>query len=297
MEDIASRQEKAAQEERVDYERVDDELIQDARNRRKRTRKEVDPSIRKIANDQEEDDDDFRMDIGKADKKFRVKRKKKHLFNDAGIKIEPFRMSDRAVEKHGDMLILNENVRDSDEEDDPWYESIRQQQEDMLKQKAREQVDSEESESSDEDVKSGDLKDDEIDFPTAPKANINEVIELKKKLLTFLQPKENVKKALKRLKPDPSTSSFQRIQTKKKNVRKKQKVEEGDSFNANTDGNENNVNERQFNDLMEVVNNLFQLKYLDVYEDDREAIEFEINQDEILKQRERDKKLMEENGW
>ena len=41
-----------------------------------------------------------------------------------------------------------------------------------------------------------------------------------------MEPKENVKAALKRLGSKPDGNSFQRIQTKKKNVRKRKKVDE-----------------------------------------------------------------------
>lgn len=103
MEDISKRQQQEAEEDRVDYEKVDDELINDARHRRKRTRNHDEKNTNKIANDAEEDDDDFRMNLDKADKKFKKKRKKKYLFNDAGIKIEPFSMGNDILEKHGNL--------------------------------------------------------------------------------------------------------------------------------------------------------------------------------------------------
>lgn len=182
MEDISTRQQKEAEEDRIDYERVDNELINDARNKRKRTRANYDPKTRKVADDVEEDDDDFRMNLDKADKKFKVRRKKKHLFNDAGIKIEPFSMGNDLVEKHGNILLMNENNKDSDEEDDPWYASIRQQQEELLKEKAREQIDSEESESSEDNLKSQGDEDNMEPPPVSVKIDVNEVISLKKKL-------------------------------------------------------------------------------------------------------------------
>ena len=290
MEDISKRQQQEAEEDRVDYEQVDDHLIQDARNKRKRTRVTTNNDV---ANDNEEDDDDFRMNLDIADEKFRVKRKKKHIFNDAGIQIEPFKMDERTVERQGEMLLLNEGRKDSDEENDPWFESIRTQQEQMLKEKARKQIDSDESESSDDNKSDG--KNDDIDIPeTTQKINVDQVIKLKKKLCTFLQSKENAQKALKRLKGNSGAMSGRRIQTKKKNVRKRQKTDEETEVNVTDNA---DSKEKEFNEIMEITNRLFELKYLDVYQDDKEAIEFEISQSEIAKKREIEREQMLQNGW
>ena len=75
MEEILEKQNKEAQEDRIDYDKVDDDLMKDARNKRKRTRKQVDQNILEVADDREEDDDNFRMDLDKANDRFKVKRK------------------------------------------------------------------------------------------------------------------------------------------------------------------------------------------------------------------------------
>jgi hypothetical protein len=291
MEDLSSRQQEEAKKERVDYEQVDTGLINDARNKRKRQRKHLDD--KNIAEDREEDEDDFRMNLEVADKKFRVKRKKKYMFNDAGIKIEPFKMDDEMVERHGEMIIMKERAVDSDNESDPWLESIKEQQDQLLREKAKKQVDSDESESSDDEGKSDNQNEDNLLQQESLKVDLGELIELKSKLITFLNPKENVQKALKRLKANSSADSSHKIKTKKKNVRKRQKVNEEDNEQHHPDS----VNEEQFNQLMEIANKLFELKYLDVYQDDKEAIEFEINQNKIIKQREDKRKEMNKNGW
>lgn len=180
MDEILQRQNEEAKEDRVDYSQVDEELVNDARNKRKRNRQEVDPRVRKVANDKAEDDDDFRMDLDKADKKFRVKRKKKHLFNDAGIKIEPFSMykdadGNKILEEDGTVLAR----KNDDEEDDPWYESVREQQEKMLKQQAKDQIDSEESESeSNGDDKQNEDQDGQDEIQPQ-EIDVNEVLKLK----------------------------------------------------------------------------------------------------------------------
>ena len=60
------------------------------------------------------------------------------MFNDADVKIEPFSIfqdadGNKLAEKEDGMVLINRKEKESDEED-PWYESIRQQQEYMLKQ-------------------------------------------------------------------------------------------------------------------------------------------------------------------
>lgn len=297
MEDLSKRQQKEAEEDRVDYEVVDTEVINDARHKRKRNRKEADPLTKHIADDDDQDDDDFRMNLDKADEKYRVKRKKKYLFNDAGIKIEPFKMDSSVVENHGGVTLMHEGRKDSDEEDDPWYESIKQQQEEMLKENVRKQIDSEEDyNSSEDDNKAQDNDDDNFATPGPLKIDIKEVISLKKKLIDYLEAKENVEKALKRLKQDSSQGQLHKLKTKKKNIRKRQKVDEADSTpkDENMDQSEN---DRKFDELMEIVNKLFDLKYLDVYRDDKESIEYEIKQDELKIQREEEQRQMKASGW
>jgi hypothetical protein len=221
---------------------------------------------------------------------------KKYLFNDAGIKIEPFHMDSRVVENHGGVTLMHEGRKDSDEEDDPWYESIKQQQEEMLKENARKQIDSDEDYNSSDDDKAQDKDDDNFAIPAPLIIDVKEVISLKKKLIDYLEPKENVEKVLKRLKQGSSQSQLHRLKTKKKNVRKRQKVDEDDSASKD-EVKDQPENDRKFDEIMEIVNKLFILKYLDVYKDDKESIEYEINQDDLKIQRDQEQILMKENGW
>ena len=82
MEDISERQKKEAGQDRVDYEelikrgKADDinyeedngDTIQDVRGRRRRNREQKNTNITNVVDDQIEDDDDFRMNLDKADK-------------------------------------------------------------------------------------------------------------------------------------------------------------------------------------------------------------------------------------
>ena len=62
---------------------------------------------RKLSHDSEiDEEEEFRMDLENAEKKHRVKRKKKFLYNEMGMKIEPFGLKDEfqngTLEKVGD---------------------------------------------------------------------------------------------------------------------------------------------------------------------------------------------------
>ena len=73
------------------------------------------------------------------------KRKKKHLFNEDGVRIEAFNMQDdirnRVINDAG---AYNENW-EKQQEKDPWLESIKEHERELEKKKAREALDSEES--------------------------------------------------------------------------------------------------------------------------------------------------------
>lgn len=79
-------------------------------------------------------------------------------------------------------------------------------------------------------------------------------------------------------------------------MRKKQKLEEDKDRDIERTGDDESKDSK-FNELMETANRLFELKYVDVYEDPKETIEYEVNQDEIKKQREETQKKLKENGW
>lgn len=65
-----------------------------------------------------------------ADEKFGYKRKRKHLFNDEGIPIEPFNIRDDVR----DGIITSDGaLKWQKREIDPWLDSIEQQQKEMLK--------------------------------------------------------------------------------------------------------------------------------------------------------------------
>jgi hypothetical protein len=87
-------------------------------------------------------DEEFRVEVGEAAGKFAVKRKKKHLFNDAGIPIEPFNIANDIREgtltREG-VFKMEREKRDKGEEEseeDAWYESIKDEQAKMLMKKS-----------------------------------------------------------------------------------------------------------------------------------------------------------------
>jgi hypothetical protein len=100
-------------------------------------------------------DEEFRLGVGEAAGKFGEKRRKKHLFNDAGIPIEPFNLQNDMKEgfltREGVFKMLRELAKEIDEEEpDAWLESIKDEQNKMLYEKSQRQADSDASESEDE---------------------------------------------------------------------------------------------------------------------------------------------------
>jgi len=87
-------------------------------------------------------DEEFRVEVGEAAGKFAVKRKKKHLFNDAGIPIEPFNIANDIREgtltREGVFKMEREKRGKGEEEseEDAWYESIKDDQAKMLMKKS-----------------------------------------------------------------------------------------------------------------------------------------------------------------
>ena len=66
-----------------------------------------------------------------ADEKFGYKRKKKHLFNEEGLPIEPFNIRDDVANG----IITQEGaLKRQKRDDDPWLASIQEQQLKMLKE-------------------------------------------------------------------------------------------------------------------------------------------------------------------
>jgi len=134
------------------------------------------------------------------------------------------------------------------------------------------------------------------------KANIlspEDMIVLKKKVVAFILPKENVNQALIRIrgkkKTEGPTNKF------KKNIRTKT-AQKLDGFNGNgksIDKEESNDTKKEdplpkeFNELLSMVELLFDSGYQTVYTDSKEDIEDDIREFEITKEREEQKS----NGW
>lgn len=102
-------------------------------------------------------DEEFQLGLDQAAGKFGVKRRKKHLFNEAGVPIEPFGIEndirEGALTREGVFKMGRERQggaaagESEEEEKDEWLESIREEQAKMLYQKSLRQQDSDASES------------------------------------------------------------------------------------------------------------------------------------------------------
>lgn len=78
-------------------------------------------------------DEEFQLGVDQAAGKFGLKRKKKHLFNDAGIPMEPFNLENDIKEgyltREGAFKMERERVqqeREDQEERDEWFESVKE---------------------------------------------------------------------------------------------------------------------------------------------------------------------------
>ena len=75
-------------------------------------------------------DEEFQIGLDQAAGKFAVKRKKKHLFNEAGIQIEPFNIvndiREGTLTKEGVFKMNREKDKDEESEEDAWFESIKE---------------------------------------------------------------------------------------------------------------------------------------------------------------------------
>lgn len=83
--------EAEVEHDRFDHEEIQGEYIEQVRVVRKRHRKNAQCTGLESDSDI---DEEFKMGVIEAANKFGYKRKKKHLFNDAGIPIEPFNIRD-----------------------------------------------------------------------------------------------------------------------------------------------------------------------------------------------------------
>ena len=89
-------------------------------------------------------DEEFKIGLEEAANKFSRKRKKKYLFNDVGMPIEPFSLDndikEGLVTREGVMKLGREKKKEDDEGlKDEWYESIRDDQNKMLYEKSQKQ--------------------------------------------------------------------------------------------------------------------------------------------------------------
>ena len=80
-------------------------------------------------------------------------------------------------------------------------------------------------------------------------------------------------------------------------MRKLQKLGEAQESEVSGDTEKKDEIDKDFTALMETSERLFELKYLDVYNDDKETIEYEVIQDELKIKREQERKSLEETGW
>ena len=78
-------------------------------------------------------DEEFKLGLDHAAGKFGMKRKKKYLFNDGGIPIEPFNLENDIKEgyltREGVFKMEREKrqqEKEEEEEQDAWYESIKE---------------------------------------------------------------------------------------------------------------------------------------------------------------------------
>ena len=81
-----------------------------------------------------------------AAQKFGEKRKKKYMFNEVGIPIEPFNLDNDIKEglltREGVFTLKREKKYEEDELKDAWFDSVKDQQAKMLFQKSQNQENS-----------------------------------------------------------------------------------------------------------------------------------------------------------
>lgn len=127
----------------------------------------------------------FLLEMEDADEKFGQKRKRKHMFNEEGVPIEPFNIRDDVAQG----IITQEGaLKRQRREEDPWLQSIQDQQEQMLRKDQEKQQDSDLSEESDEGKP--DVPDDVSDGEQQ-KTNALEVLKYKEQLHEILQKGES----------------------------------------------------------------------------------------------------------
>jgi hypothetical protein len=132
--------------ERYDHREIDSfntEFLQSARQKRKLHRKHQ--SVRDLEGESDVDED-FKLGVGEAAGRFAVKRRKKHTYNEDGVEIEPFNLErdikDGFLTNEGVFKLNREKREEEEEEFDAWFESVKDDQAKMRKEKARQEVDS-----------------------------------------------------------------------------------------------------------------------------------------------------------
>ena len=77
-------------------------------------------------------DEEFKIGFEDAASKFAIKRRKKYMFTDTGMPIEAFNLDsdirEGIISRDGVMKMPREKNQDSDDSDDPWFESIKDDQ-------------------------------------------------------------------------------------------------------------------------------------------------------------------------
>lgn len=128
----------------IHYEKIETGFTDQAKTSRKRHR---DLKCKADASEESDANEMFQLEVEDAFDKYGQKRKKKHMYNEEGVKFEPFNIR-QDVE---DGLITQDGVvkKLQMQEEDPWLQSINAQQEQMLKEEQA-KANSDASESSSE---------------------------------------------------------------------------------------------------------------------------------------------------
>ena len=135
------KQQLETESQRYDHKVIDEqsqEFLKAAKQKRKLHRKHN--QITELEGESDVDEE-FKIGFEGAASKFGVKRKKKYLFNDAGIPMEPFNLENDIKEgmltKEGIYKMDKEKNYEEDELKDPWYDSVRDEQNKMIYEKSQ----------------------------------------------------------------------------------------------------------------------------------------------------------------
>ncbi|CDW72658.1 UNKNOWN [Stylonychia lemnae] len=317
-----------SEQQRYDHKLID-EKSQDFLKAAKQKRKSHRTNTQHKDLDEESDvDEEFKIGFEDAASKFAVKRKKKYMFTDTGMPIEPFNLDndirEGVITRDGVMRMERDKNKDDQDSDDPWLESIKEDQDKMLYQQCQNQKDSDDSESEQEEGHGGgddeDLSDEqELISEDQKKRNKLEIEDLKKLLLKYLdkETNENANMAMKRLKAENQKQS-QPLANKKKNVRKlalqqqqlkqqqnQQNPNQGSQSPSASQNNDPITNPQDLNQdellsfdkLLALCTKLQDLGYVDVFSIRQQKLSEEIEKLEQYYQKEKDNFERVQNGW